>query len=140
MDKQRSIAKVVSKLVSQSLRHIFSLTGSVFLILLGISLLQIETSLETLSAITISGILFLLLGLSGIIEFIFRIIKRYWQEYYTKPPTIKPLRQIDLPGSETGPTNDPQTVCPMCNESYPQTTIHDVCIMCGAQLESDHKD
>ena len=82
MYRSRSIAKVVSKLVSQSLRHIFSLTGSVFLILLGISLLQIETSLETLSAITISGFLFLLLGLSGIIEFIFRIIKRYWQEYY----------------------------------------------------------
>ena len=122
-------------MISPRIRKLFSLLGSFLLIITGIILLQLETPFETISAIEISGILFLLIGFTGIGEFLYRIGKNYWDEYSTNPPTVKPQQQIGAAGVNTISVNEPQTICRVCNEKYPESTIHTVCIMCGSPLD-----
>ncbi len=111
-----------------------------FLIFLGIFLLQLDTPFKTISAIEISGVLFVLFGITGIGDYMFKKIRHYWTEHSVPShPTTKPLQLIDSIGSETEPMDVPQTICPVCHEKYPESTIHEVCIMCGSSLDSDRK-
>ena len=123
-------------MISPKIRKLISLLGSFLLIILGIVLLQLKTPFETISAIEISGVLFILIGVTGIGEFSYSIIRRYWEEYSANSPTVKQHQQITTAGTNSGPTDDPLTICPVCNEKYPKSTIHSVCIMCGSPLDS----
>ena len=95
-----------------------------------------KTPFETISTIEISGVLFILIGVTGIGEFAYITIRRFWVEHSVYPPTIKKHQQISAAGTNSDSTDDPQTICPVCDEKYPESTIHSVCIMCGSPLES----
>ena len=66
-------------MISPKVRNLFSLLGSVVLVIIGIILLQLKTPFETISSIEISGLLFLFIGFTGIGGFIYRIIKHNWE-------------------------------------------------------------
>ena len=123
-------------MISPKVRDLFSLLGSVVLVIIGIILLQLKTPFETISSIEISGLLFLFIGFTGIGGFIYRIIKHNWEIYSANPPTVKPHQQIDSAVTINGPTDIPLKICPVCDEKYPESTIHTVCIMCGSPLNS----
>jgi hypothetical protein len=77
------------KLISPRIKNYLVYWEVFFIITLGILLLQLKTPFETVSAIEISGILFIQIGFTGIGDFTYRIIRRYCDEYSMNPPTVK---------------------------------------------------
>jgi len=104
------------------------------LVVIGIILLLIQTTINTLSAILITGLLFLIIGSYGIISFLI-------QNFSTKDLEVKAEKKVEEITTKKVPkykisqkTNSKDKKCDRCGELYPEETLHQNCIICGDPL------
>jgi len=116
------------------MKNVINLIGSAFLIILGVYLIYLQTYFDTISAILVAGVLFFLIGITGIITFLIKIIKNYWAIYSVNPPTVKPDLDIKSAKINSLKIEIPKRYCSVCGEIYTETSIHDECILCGSVL------
>jgi ribosomal protein L32 len=108
--------------------------GSI-LIIIGVLLLWLQMFAESISAILISGILFIILGIYDVISFYIDRSKRKEQEYETRDiQSIKSKNTLKRAHKQIKKTKY-VVICSMCGEEYPSDTIHTVCVACGSPLE-----
>ncbi|MHA1236722.1 MAG: hypothetical protein ACTSQ9_03555 [Candidatus Hodarchaeales archaeon] len=116
-----------------------NLIGSAFLIFLGLYLAFLQKYFETISALLVAGVLFFLIGITGILAFLIKIVKQYWAIYNVNPPTVKPQHDIKTAKANSLQTDIIKKYCSVCGEIYTDTSIHDVCILCGSVLTSTNE-
>lgn len=80
--------------------------------------------------------LFFLIGITGILAFLTKIVRNYWAIYNVNPPTVKPQHDIKSAKAKSLKPDIPKKYCSVCGEIYTDTSIHDVCILCGSVLTS----
>ena len=93
-----------------------NLIGSAFLIFLGLYLAFLQKYFESISALLVAGVLLFLIGITSILAFLIKIVKRYWAIYNVNPPTVKTQHDIKSAKANTSTTDIPKKYCSVCGE------------------------
>jgi hypothetical protein len=94
----------------------------------------LQSFFDTISAVLIAGVLFFLIGITGILAYLIQIFRNYWAIHTVKPPTVEPLIDIKSANLDSKEDDTLRKYSSVCGEIYTEKSIHDVCIMCGSVI------